>query len=78
MPNILMQMLLRGSNGVGYTAYPDNLIEKFVEQSWENGIDVFRIFDSLNWMESIAPCIEHVRKRTKVLPKVLFATPATL
>lgn len=67
MPNILMQMLLRGSNGVGYTAYPDNLIEKFVEQSWENGIDVFRIFDSLNWMESIAPCIEHVRNRTKGL-----------
>jgi pyruvate carboxylase len=67
MPNVLMQMLLRGSNGVGYTAYPDNLIEKFVEQSWENGIDVFRIFDSLNWMESIAPCIEHVRKRTNGL-----------
>ena len=67
MPNILMQMLLRGSNGVGYTAYPDNLIEKFVEQSWENGIDVFRIFDSLNWMESIAPCIEYVRKRTEGL-----------
>ncbi|MCY2688035.1 pyruvate carboxylase [Salinimicrobium sp. TH3] len=67
MPNILMQMLLRGSNGVGYTAYPDNLIEKFVEQSWENGIDVFRIFDSLNWMESIAPCIDHVRKRTNGL-----------
>ncbi|MFD2516621.1 pyruvate carboxylase [Salinimicrobium flavum] len=67
MPNILMQMLLRGSNGVGYTAYPDNLIGKFVEQSWENGIDVFRIFDSLNWMESIAPCIEHVRTRTEGL-----------
>ncbi len=67
MPNILMQMLLRGSNGVGYTAYPDNLIEKFVEKSWENGVDVFRIFDSLNWMESIAPCIEHVRKRTEGL-----------
>ena len=67
MPNILMQMLLRGSNGVGYTAYPDNLIEKFVEQAWENGIDVFRIFDSLNWMKSIAPCIEHVRTKTKGL-----------
>lgn len=64
MPNILLQMLLRGSNGVGYKAYPDNLIEKFVEQSWETGIDVFRIFDSLNWMESIAPAIDHVRKRT--------------
>ncbi|HET8855716.1 MAG TPA: pyruvate carboxylase, partial [Salinimicrobium sp.] len=65
MPNMLLQMLLRGSNAVGYTAYPDNLIAKFVEQSWENGIDIFRIFDSLNWMESIAPCIEHVRTRTE-------------
>jgi len=67
MPNLLLQMLIRGSNGVGYTAYPDNLVGKFVEQSWENGVDVFRIFDSLNWMDSIAPCIEHVRTRTKGL-----------
>ena len=64
IPNILLQMLIRGSNGVGYTAYPDNLIAKFVEQSWETGVDVFRIFDSLNWMKSLAPCIDHVRKRT--------------
>jgi len=62
MPNVLLQMLIRGSNGVGYTAYPDNLIEKFVAEAWENGVDVFRIFDSLNWMKSIAPCIEYVRK----------------
>ncbi len=67
MPNVLTQMLLRGSNGVGYTAYPDNLIEKFVEQSWENGVDIFRVFDSLNWMKSIAPAIEHVRNRTNGL-----------
>ncbi|SHI95686.1 pyruvate carboxylase [Mesonia phycicola] len=67
IPNILFQMLLRGSNGVGYTAYPDNLIEKFVEQAWENGVDIFRIFDSQNWMQSIAPCIEYVRKNTKGL-----------
>jgi len=67
MPNVLLQMLLRGSNAVGYTAYPDNLIAKFVEQAWENGVDVFRIFDSLNWMKSIAPCIEHVRTRTQGL-----------
>ena len=67
MPNVLLQMLIRGSNGVGYTAYSDNLIGKFVEQSWENGVDIFRIFDSLNWMESIAPCIEHVRTRTNGL-----------
>ncbi len=67
MPNVLLQMLIRGSNGVGYTAYPDNLIEKFVEQAWETGVDVFRIFDSLNWMKSIAPCIEHVRNKTNGL-----------
>ncbi len=64
MPNVLLQMLLRGSNGVGYTAYPDNLIEKFVTESWEQGVDVFRIFDSLNWMKSIEPCIKYVRKNT--------------
>ena len=64
MPNLLMQMLIRGSNGVGYKAYSDNLIGEFVEQSWENGVDVFRIFDSLNWMKSLGPCIEHVRTRT--------------
>jgi len=67
MPNMLLQMLLRGSNAVGYTAYPDNLIEKFVSEAWENGVDIFRIFDSQNWMKSIAPCIEHVRNNTKGL-----------
>jgi pyruvate carboxylase len=54
--------LIRGCNGVGYSAYPDNLVESFVQKSWENGVDVFRIFDSLNWMENIAPCIDMVRK----------------
>lgn len=67
VPNILLQMLIRGCNGVGYAAYPDNLIEKFVEKSWEKGVDIFRIFDSLNWMPNIAPCIEMVRKRTSGL-----------
>lgn len=65
IPNILLQMLIRGCNGVGYSAYPDNLIASFVEQSWETGVDIFRIFDSLNWMENIAPCIDMVRKRTQ-------------
>lgn len=64
VPNILLQMLIRGMNGVGYAAYPDNQIEKFVELSWEHGVDIFRIFDSLNWMENVAPCVEMVRKRT--------------
>ncbi|MFT4644915.1 MAG: pyruvate carboxylase [bacterium] len=64
IPNILFQMLLRGSNGVGYTAYPDNLIEKFIVKSWENGVDVFRIFDSLNWVKAMEPSINYVRKNT--------------
>lgn len=67
VPNILLQMLIRGMNGVGYAAYPDNLIEAFVEKSWGKGVDIFRIFDSLNWMENVAPCIEMVRKKTKGL-----------
>ena len=65
IPNILLQMLIRGCNGVGYAAYPDNLIETFVEKSWEKGVDIFRIFDSLNWMQNVAPCIDMVRKKTK-------------
>ncbi|WP_417236599.1 pyruvate carboxylase [Bizionia paragorgiae] len=64
VPNILFQMLLRGSNAVGYKAYPDNLIEKFVEKSWENGVDIFRIFDSLNWVKAMEPSITYVRERT--------------
>ena len=64
IPNILFQMLLRGSNGVGYKAYPDNLIEKFVEKSWENGVDIFRIFDSLNWVKAMEPSISYVRNKT--------------
>ncbi len=64
VPNILLQMLFRGSNGVGYKAYPDNLIEKVIEKSAENGMDVFRIFDSLNWAEAMKVSIKTVRERT--------------
>jgi pyruvate carboxylase len=64
IPNILFQMLFRGSNAVGYKAYPDNLVEKFIEESWKNGIDVFRIFDSLNWFEGMKRSIQVVRERT--------------
>ncbi|HAS46167.1 MAG TPA: pyruvate carboxylase [Microscillaceae bacterium] len=67
VPNILLQMLLRGSNAVGYKAYPDNLIEKFIEKSAENGIDIFRIFDSLNWIENMKVSIRAVRERTNSL-----------
>ncbi|TFB23335.1 pyruvate carboxylase [Filobacillus milosensis] len=66
MPNVLFQMLLRASNAVGYKNYPDNVIDKFVEHSAQMGIDVFRIFDSLNWVEGMKPAIEAVRKQGKI------------
>lgn len=67
MPNILTQMLLRSSNAVGYAAYPDNLVAKFIEKAAENGMDVFRIFDSLNWTKSMALSIKTVRDETNSL-----------
>jgi pyruvate carboxylase len=67
MPNILLQMLFRGSNAVGYAAYPDNLIGRFIEKSAENGIDIFRIFDSLNWIEGMKYSIKTVREKTNSL-----------
>ncbi|MDX2305265.1 MAG: pyruvate carboxylase [Microscillaceae bacterium] len=73
VPNILLQMLLRGSNAVGYKAYPDNLIEKFIEKSWENGIDIFRIFDSLNWVENMKVSIRTVRERTEALAEAAIS-----
>lgn len=67
IPNILFQMLFRGSNAVGYTAYPDNLIIKFVEQAAKSGIDIFRIFDSLNWIEAMKTSIRAVREETDAI-----------
>jgi pyruvate carboxylase len=64
IPNVLLQMLLRGSNGVGYKAYPDNVIDSFIIESANMGIDVFRIFDSLNWIEGMRKSIETVNKET--------------
>lgn len=67
IPNILFQMLFRGANAVGYKAYPDNIIEKFIIKSAENGIDIFRIFDSLNWIEGMRKSIQVVREQTNGL-----------
>jgi len=64
IPNVLFQMLLRAANAVGYTNYPDNVVEAFVKESAKAGIDVFRIFDSLNWLENIRPVIGAVRNHT--------------
>ncbi|MCC5910411.1 MAG: pyruvate carboxylase [Clostridiaceae bacterium] len=66
IPNILFQMLIRGSNGVGYKSYPDNVIREFIQQSAETGIDVFRIFDSLNWIKGMEVAIDEVLKTGKI------------
>ena len=62
IPNILFQMLLRGSNAVGYTNYPDNVVQEFVSKAAESGIDVFRVFDSLNWTKGMQVAMDAVRK----------------
>jgi pyruvate carboxylase len=67
IPNVLLQMLIRGSNAVGYTAYPDNVIEAFIEEAAKTGIDIFRIFDSLNFVDSMRTSIRTVRERTESL-----------
>ncbi|HTT05183.1 MAG TPA: pyruvate carboxylase [Steroidobacteraceae bacterium] len=60
MPNLLLQMLLRSANAVGYTNYPDNVVRFFVQQSAQAGIDLFRVFDSLNWVENMRVAIDAV------------------
>ncbi|WP_424987826.1 pyruvate carboxylase [Microbulbifer sp. S227A] len=60
MPNVMTQMLLRGSNGVGYTNYPDNVVQKFVRQAAETGVDLFRVFDALNWVENMRVAMDAV------------------
>ncbi|MGA2583968.1 MAG: pyruvate carboxylase [Tepidisphaeraceae bacterium] len=67
IPNILFQMLLRASNAVGYTNYPDNVVQEFVVRSAEHGIDVFRVFDSLNWTENMKVAMEAVREKTTAI-----------
>jgi pyruvate carboxylase len=66
IPNVLFQMLIRGANAVGYKNYPDNLIREFVNQSASGGIDVFRIFDSLNWVKGMEVAIDAVRQTGKI------------
>lgn len=66
IPNLLFQMLIRGANAVGYSNYPDNVVEKFIEEAGKHGIDVFRIFDSLNWLPNMQVAIDAVRSTGKV------------
>ena len=67
IPDIMFQMLFRASNGVGYTNYPDNVIKEFLKQSAEQGIDVFRIFDSLNWVENMKLSIDAALNTGKIV-----------
>ncbi len=60
IPNILFQMLLRASNAVGYTNYPDNVVQLFVKEAAQAGIDVFRVFDALNWAENMRVAMDAV------------------
>jgi pyruvate carboxylase len=66
MPNVMTQMLLRASNGVGYTNYPDNVVREFVLQAAKTGVDVFRVFDSLNWVENMRVAMDAVLEANKV------------
>jgi len=66
MPNVMTQMLLRASNGVGYTNYPDNVVRSFTLQAAASGVDVFRVFDSLNWVENMRVAMDAVVEANKV------------
>lgn len=66
VPNVLFQMLIRGANAVGYKNYPDNVIRKFIKESATAGIDVFRIFDSLNWLKGMEVAIDETLNQGKV------------
>ena len=74
MPNLLLQMLLRSANAVGYTNYPDNVVRYFVERAARGGIDLFRIFDSLNWVENMRVAIDAVRESGKLCEAAICYT----
>ena len=65
-PNLLLQMLLRGANAVGYTNYPDNVIREFIKEAARSGIDVFRVFDSLNWLPGMEVAMDEVLNQNKI------------
>jgi pyruvate carboxylase len=74
MPNLLLQMLLRSANAVGYTNYPDNVVQYFVKQAAQAGIDVFRVFDSLNWVENMRVAMTAVRESGKLCEAAICYT----
>ncbi|PZQ48523.1 MAG: pyruvate carboxylase [Rhodovulum sulfidophilum] len=74
MPNLMTQMLLRASNGVGYTNYPDNVVIAFVKQAADSGVDVFRVFDSLNWVENMRVAMDAVIDSGKICEAAICYT----
>jgi pyruvate carboxylase len=74
MPNLLLQMLLRSANAVGYTNYPDNVVRAFVKQAAISGVDVFRVFDSLNWVENMRVAIDAVLETGKLCEAAICYT----
>ena len=74
LPNVLLQMLLRASNAVGYTNYPDNVVQYFVRQAAQEGVDLFRIFDSLNWVENMRVAIDAVLETGKLAEAAICYT----
>ncbi len=74
MPNTLLQMLFRGSNAVGYSNYPDNVLVAFINEAASQGIDVFRIFDSLNWIPQMEKSIQAVRDAGKIAEAAICYT----
>ncbi|MER9950660.1 pyruvate carboxylase [Mesorhizobium sp. M0047] len=73
-PNLLLQMLLRGANGVGYTNYPDNVVQHFVKQAAAGGIDLFRVFDCLNWVENMRVAMDAVGTEGKLIEAAICYT----
>ncbi|RWL29656.1 MAG: pyruvate carboxylase subunit B, partial [Mesorhizobium sp.] len=73
-PNILLQMLLRGANGVGYTNYPDNVVQHFVKQAASGGVDLFRVFDCLNWVENMRVAMDAVGAEGKLVEAAICYT----
>ena len=74
IPNVAFQMLLRGANAVGYKNYPDNVIREFVKQSAQDGIDVFRVFDSLNWIPGMEVALDEVLNQGKIAEATICYT----
>ena len=74
VPNICLQMLLRGANAVGYTAYPDNVVREFIKEAAAQGIDIFRIFDSLNVVSNMKIAMEAARKTGKICEAAICYT----